>query len=157
MRKMNNFQITIVACCFLLAAGVSAIAQKAGEPVVVQSKNNFTDTVSKLKDAIQQNKLMVLFEANHKNMIAMVGEESKNSITVLFARPQMGAMLLGAEPKAALEMPMRIAVRELDNGEIIVIYYRPSYLFSHYNNPKLNMIGKQMDGMTQKLVTAATQ
>lgn len=157
MSRVNKLFITIAACCFLLLAGFPAIAQKAGEPVVVKSKNNFADTVSKLKKAIQQNQMMVLFEANHKNMMAMIGVESKNSVTILFARPQMGAMLMGAEPKAALEMPMRIAVRELDNGEIVVIYYKPSYLFSHYKNAKLDKIGQRMDGMVQKLVDAATK
>lgn len=157
MNKVNKLFIALVACCFLLLAGFPAVAQKAGEPVVVKSNNNFADTVSKLKSAIQQNQMMVLFEANHKNMMAMVGVESKNSVTVLFGRPQMGAMLMGAEPKAALEMPMRIAVRELESGEIVVIYYKPSYLFSHYKNAKLNPVGQQMDGMVQKLVDAATK
>lgn len=157
MDKHHHVFTITAACCFLLLAGFSTAAQKAGEPVVVKSKNSFTDTVSKLKKAIQENQMMVLFEANHKNMLAMIGKESKNSVTILFARPQMGAMLMGAEPKAALEMPMRIAVRELDNGDIVVIYYKPSYLFSHYKNAKLNKIGQQMDSMVQKLVDAATK
>ncbi|GBC76559.1 hypothetical protein HRbin08_00021 [bacterium HR08] len=155
--KITTLPLVLVACCVLLLADPPAVAQRAGEPVVVKSKNSFADTVSKLKSAIQQNQMMVLFEANHKNMMAMVGVESKNSVTVLFGRPQMGAMLMGAEPKAALEMPMRIAVRELDNGEIVVIYYKPSYLLSHYKNAKLDPIGRQMDAMLQKLVDAATK
>ena len=146
-----------IALTVVFLAGLPALGQRASEPVVVKSKNNFADTVSRLKDAIQQNQMMVLFEANHKNMLAMIGVQSRNSVTILFGRPQMGAMLMDAEPKAALEMPMRIAVRELDNGEVVVLYYRPSYLLSHYKNPKLAAVGRQMDGVVQKLVDAATR
>ncbi|GBC81586.1 hypothetical protein HRbin10_00698 [bacterium HR10] len=152
MKNRISFALVV-----LFLVGLPALAQRAGEPVVVKSKNSFADTVSRLKKAIEQNQMMVLFEANHKNMLAMIGVQSKNSVTILFGRPQMGAMLMGAEPKAALEMPMRIAVRELDNGEVVVLYYRPSYLLSHYKNPKLAAVGQQMDGMVQKLVDAATR
>ncbi len=88
----------------------------------------------------------------------MVGIESKKSLTIGFAKPEMGNMVLSAEPRAAIEMPLRIAVRELDNGDILVIYYKPSYLFSHYKNEKLNMIAKkQADKVVESIAKAGVE
>lgn len=130
---------------------------KSGEPVVVQSKNSFEKTVAGIKKAIRKRGLSIVFEANHKNMMAMVGIESRKSLTIGFAKPQMGAKVMGIEPKAAIEMPMRLAVRELNDGSIVVIYYKPSYLFSHYHNPRLTRLGKKMDRMIEGIVRAGIQ
>ena len=73
----------------------------------------------------------------------MVGIEGPPSITIGFAKPQMASQLLAIEPLAALEMPMRIAVRDVGGGNIKVIYYKPSYLFSHYGNDKLTGMAKK--------------
>ena len=130
---------------------------KSQQPVVVKSNHSFDDTVAKLRATIKEKKLAIIYEANHKNMIAMVGLESKSSINIGFASPQMGNKALSAEPKAAVEMPMRAAVREMDSGDIVVIYYQPSYLFSHYNNPKLDKVGQMADKMVGSIVKAATE
>lgn len=146
----------IMAILFLLGL-TSNLMAGVDQPLVVKSKNSFNETVSRIKDAIRGKGLVIVFEANHKNMMAMVGIESKESRVIGFAKPQMGAKVMQAEPRAALEMPMRLAVRELDNGEVIVIYYQPSYLFSHYKNPKLDRLGKKMDKMVGAIVKAGTE
>lgn len=134
---------------------VSVGFAQVNEPVMVKSKNSFEDTVSKLKAAIKNKGVAIVFEANHKNMLAMVGIESKKSLAIGFAKPEMGNKVLSVEPKAAIEMPIKIAVRELDNRDILVIYYTPSYLFSHYKNKKLDMIAKGADKMIKSFVQAA--
>jgi len=130
---------------------------KGGEPVIVKSKNSFEKTVAGIKKAIRAKGLSIVFEANHKNMMAMVGIESKKSLAIGFAKPQMGARVMGIEPRAAIEMPMRLAVRELNDGSIVVIYYKPSYLFSHYHNPRLEKLGKKMDRMIESIVRAGVE
>lgn len=155
MWSKRSFVVSVWVALFLLA-GVG-LGQKRGEPQVVESNYSYQETVQKLKDAIVGNEMMLLLEADHKMMLSMIQEETRPSITIHFGRPQMGAMLLKAEPKAALEMPMRVLVREFDDGKVRVLYYKPSYLFSHYRNQNLDMVGKNMDMMVEKLVTAATR
>lgn len=155
MSSKRSFVVSVWVALFLLA-GVG-LGQKRGQPEVVESNYSYQETVQKLKDAIVGNQMMLLLEADHKMMLSMIKAESPPSITILFARPQMGEMLAKAEPKAALEMPMRVLVREFDDGKVRVVYYKPSYLFSHYQNKNLDMVGKNMDMMVEKLVTAATR
>lgn len=140
-----------------VSIGFVSAQMKMKQPNIVKSKNSFEATVNKFKEAVIKEGLFVLLEADHQKMLSMVGKDIKGSISIHFAKPQMGAMLLEAEPKAAVEMPMRVAIRELDNGDIIVIYYSPSYLFSHYENEKLKMMGENMDKMIASFVEAATK
>jgi len=163
MRRMKLLLGTVLFSVLVIFIGVTAgvFAQKGEiakrQPLVIKSKYSFDETVSKLKDAMKAKKLAIVYEANHKNMMAMVGIESKNSINIGFASPQMGSKVLSAEPRAAIEMPMRAAVREMDNVDIVAIYYQPSYLFSHYNNPKLKKVGQMADKKVASIVKAATE
>ncbi len=126
--------------------------------VSVVSKNDFDKTVAKLKAAIKMHGLATVFEANHQNMMKMVGIESKKSVLIGFAKPQVAAKLLKLEPRAALEMPMQVAVRELDDGSIVALYFAPSFLMSHYGKPKLRMMAeKKLDKMVAMLVAMATK
>ncbi len=146
-----------VMTLLLMLFASPVMAQSKGEPVVVKSVNSFEVTLKKLKDAIKGKGMNIVFEANQQNMMKMVGIQGKKSVTLGFANPQTAAKLLSIEPLAAIEMPMRIAVRELNDGSIVVIYYRPSYLFAHYGKGKLTMmVKKKMDPMVEMFVTAAT-
>jgi|GEM_PF-3002358 len=124
----------------------------------VASQNSYDDTVSKLKDAVKAHGMAIVYEANHKNMMKMVGLESKPSIAIGVANPKMASNLLKLDPRAALEMPMTIAVRELDDGSVVVLFYKPSFRLSHYENPKLRaMAEKKLDPMMGMLVGMATK
>ena len=159
-RKMEKglYSFLVAVAMLLILSTAPVMAQSKGEPVIVKSSNSFEVTLKKLKDAIKSKGMNIVFEANHQNMMKMVGIESKRSVTLGFAKPQTAAKLLSIEPRAALEMPMRITVRELDDGSVVVIYYRPSYLFGHYGKEKLTMMAqKKMDPMVEMFAKAATK
>ena len=151
------YSLLVAVAMLLVLLTAPVMAQSKGEPVIVISSNSFEVTLKKLKDAIKSKGMNIVFEANHQNMMKMVGIQSKRSVTLGFAKPQTAAKLLSIEPRAALEMPMRITVRELEDGTIVVIYYRPSYLFAHYGKEKLTMMAKKkMDPMVEMFAKAAT-
>lgn len=126
-------------------------------PTVVDSSQTFEQTVDSIKSAIKSKGLAIVYEANHKNMIEMVGGKATPSVLIGFAKPQLGEKLLSIEPLAGIEMPMRIAVREVDGGKVKVIYYLPSALFKNYDNPKLEKLGQKMDKMIEMFVKAGTK
>jgi len=160
MQSINSVQKTLAALVWTLVLTVGLTAQAHAtdtqQPLILESSKSFSDTVAGIKAVIKKKGLAIIFEANHQNMIAMVGGSTTPSITIGFAKPQMGQKLLSAEPLAGIEMPTRIAIRELENGKVNVIYYQPSYLFSHYNNPKLKKLGEKMDKMVGMIAKAGT-
>lgn len=151
--------LNIVILGFFLSTGLIVTANAASDkqPLMLESTKSFKDTVTGIKGAIKKKGLAIIFEANHQNMIAMVGGTTTPGVGIGFARPQAGQQLLSREPLANIEMPLRIAVRELANGKVYVIYYQPSYLFAHYNNPKLKKLGEKMDKMLGMIAKAGTQ
>jgi len=161
MSSTSRFQrfIDVVILSILLSTGLAltAHATESKQPVMLESSKPFKDTVAGIKGAIKKKGLAIIFEVNHQNMIAMVGGSTTPGIGIGFAKPQSGQQLLSREPLANIEMPLRIAVRELANGKVYVIYYQPSYLFAHYNNPKLNKLGEKMDKMLEMIAKAGTQ
>lgn len=153
VKPLMRYALLIASLTF---AAFSQAATEA-KPVMVNSTQNFEQTVSSIKAAIKDMGLAIIFEANHKNMIEMVGGQATPSIVIGFAKPQMGEQLLSIEPLAGIEMPMRIAIRELNDGQVKVIYYQPSALFANYNNPKLGKLGEKMDKMVAMFVKAGTK
>jgi uncharacterized protein (DUF302 family) len=156
IQKIISVLILSIALTTGLAMTVTAYAAESKQPVMLESSRPYNDTVAGIKGAIKKNGLAIIFEANHQNMIAMVGGSTTPGVGIGFAKPQAGQKLLSKEPLANIEMPLRIAVRELENGKVYVIYYQPSYLFAHYNNPKLNDLGEKMDKMLEMIAKSGT-
>jgi uncharacterized protein (DUF302 family) len=151
--------LNLIFLSFILSAVFVNTSHAAGskQPVVLESSKSFANTVASIKKAMKKKGVAIIFEANHQNMISMVGGATTPSVAIGFAKPQLGNKLLSAESLAGIEMPMRIAVREKANGKVYVIYYKPSYLFAHYNNPKLNKLGKKMDKMIGMFAKVGTK
>jgi uncharacterized protein (DUF302 family) len=89
--------------------------------------------------------------------MAMAGFKGKNAITIGFVGSELKHDVLRAEPKAALEMPLKIAVMELDDGRVDVIYYQPSYLFKHYQDKDLDKLKREMDILIGTIVKEAAE
>ena len=54
-------------------------------------------------------------------------------------------------------MPLKIVIRELDDGEVEVIYYQPSYLFKHYQSKNLDKLSREMDILVGSIIKEATK
>jgi uncharacterized protein (DUF302 family) len=89
--------------------------------------------------------------------MATVGIEGRNSTTIGFMGPMVEHKILRAEPRAALEMPLKIVVRELDHGEVEVIYYQRSYLFRHYQSKNRDKLSREMDILVGSIIKEATK
>lgn len=68
--------------------------------------------------------------------------------------PRYGATIFRADPRAAIEAPLKIAVREGTDGKTVVSYFQPSSLFARYRG--LEELGKELDGVFERIVSYAT-
>lgn len=157
MKVLRIFVVVLIIGHFLLAEVWSTDVRIPSQPGVVNSHNSFSETVKKLKGAIRARNLTVIFELNYEEIMGAAGIEGKNLVTIGFVGPEMKHDILRAEPKAALEIPLRIAVRELDDGAVDVIYYQPSYLMSHYQNRDLDKLKKKMDILVGSIIKEAAR
>jgi uncharacterized protein (DUF302 family) len=157
MKVLRIFVVVLIIGHFLLAEVWSTDVRIPSQPGVVNSHNSFSETVKKLKGAIRARNLTVIFELNYEEIMGAAGVEGKNLVTIGFVGPEMKHDILRAELKAALEIPLRIAVRELDDGAVDVIYYQPSYLMSHYQNRDLDKLKKKMDILVGSIIKEAAR
>jgi uncharacterized protein (DUF302 family) len=156
MKGLRILLVVLIMGLFLPTVAWSSHVRSHGQPMVINSHYSFSQTISKLKGAIKARSLVVILEVNHKDIMARVGLEGKNSATIGFVGPMMEHKVLTAEPRAALEMPLKIVVRELVYGKAEVIYHQPSFLFQHYENKNLDNLSREMDKLVGSIILEAT-
>ena len=157
MKVFRIFLMGLITGFLLLSGAWSSDVRIPSQPVVVNSHSSFPDTVRKLKSAIKARNLSVIFEASHGEIMARTGVVGKDGITIGFTGPKIRHEVLRAEPRAALEIPFRIVVRELDSGRVDVIYFQPSYLFAHYGSRALDKLSRMMDILVGSIIKEATE
>lgn len=157
MKVLRICLVVLIIAYFLLAEVWSTDVRIPSQPVVVNSHNSFSETINRLKVAIKKRNLNIIFELNHGEVMAMRGFEGKNMVTIGFVGREMEHNTLRAEPKAALEMPLRIGIIETDHGGVDIIYYQPSYLLSHYQNRELNRLKREMDILVGSIIKEAAR
>jgi uncharacterized protein (DUF302 family) len=160
MMKGSKIILSVLIGALLLPPGVwSSDVRSHGQPVVVNSHYSFSQTKDKLKGSIERRNLKTILEINHNELVerpmGIAGIKGKNIVTLGFLGQKMGQEVLQAEPKAALEIPLRIAIRELEDGRVDIVYYQPSYLFKHYQNKDLEKLSGKLDALVGSIVLEA--
>jgi uncharacterized protein (DUF302 family) len=160
MKGLRILLLVLITGLFSQTETWSSDVRSHGQPVVVNSHYSFSQTISKLKGSIEKRNLKTSFEINHNKIVegtmAMAGIEGKNIVTLGFFGPEMGREILQAEPRAALEIPLKIAIKEFEDGRVDVIYYQPSYLFEHYQNKQLVKLSRKFDILVGNIILEAT-
>lgn len=136
-----------------LAGGEMAKEAMKGR-VMAKSKYSFDETVSKIKQAIEGQQLMVVFTADHQAMLQMVGLKTKGMLGIEFFHPKYGKVIVENDHAAGIEIPFRLVVMEGDMGTM-VSYYKPSHVLAKY--PKLKALGQELDGVVKKIEQAVTE
>lgn len=129
-----------------LTIGSFAIGEaSAGEPVRLQSAYLFKDTVSRLRSVIEGNGFTIFATIDHRAAAQSVGLDMPPTTVLIYGNPKGGTPLMIAAPDFALELPLRVLVRESDQGKTFVTL-----------NPSTSLEGKHglPDGMAAKLAPA---
>lgn len=144
-----------IGCAMTQAAGEKAHQMPAMEGRVMgMSKYGFDETVSKLKQAIEGQQMMVVFTADHQAMLEMVGLKTKGMLGIEFFHPRYGKVIVQNDHRAGIEIPLRLIVME-GEMETIISYYKPSYVLRKYS--KLAELGKELDGVLAKIEQTVTK
>lgn len=122
--------------------------------VVAQSQYPFDETVSKIKQAVEGENLMVIQTIDQQAMLRMAGVQAKGMQSVLFFHPRYGKAIYENDRMAGIEAPLKIAVMEGNMGTTIS-YYKPSEIFSKY--PRLKGLGDELDGVLARIAEAVTK
>ncbi len=136
------------------AGGARASGQMLPGRVMAMSKYSFDETVSRVKQAIEGQQMMVVFTADHQAMLQMVGLQTKGMVGIEFFHPRYGRVIVENDHAAGLEIPLRVVIMEGDMGTMLT-YEKPSHTFSKY--PKLKKLGEELDGVLAAIAAAVSR
>lgn len=162
MTRSKRLGRWLVLGTFVLGASVGAAAfaeTGAGEKmlpgrVMVMSKYGFDETVSRVKQAIEGQQMMVVFTADHQAMLSMVGLQTKGMVGIEFFHPRYGKVIVQNDHAAGLDTPLRLVIMEGDMGTMLT-YQKPSHTFGKY--PKLKQLGEELDGVLARIQAAVAK
>ncbi len=104
---------------------------------IVDKPSNHTvdQTVDRLKGILQSKGVTLFAVVDHSGEAEKVGMKMPSTKLLIFGNPKAGTPLMLASPSTAIDLPLKILVREDAQGKVWVSYNSPAYLQERHNLP----------------------
>ena len=156
MRNSTIIMVELLAVIVMATTGLRAqehdmskMMKLPESQTMLASVYDFNDTVELLTAAIEEQNLMVIKEIDAQKMLKMVNKKVGGMKQLLFFHPRYMKMILEANPMGTIEPPLKIAVMERPDGQVMVKYIKPSALLGKYSG--LEEIGKELDEIVTQI------
>jgi len=147
--------VVLVGVLAVLGIGPAAPTRAAQEDVTeVVSNKDFAATKTALESGIKAAGFVVLGDFNYQMMQKMVNRDIAPAEGFNYFRPDLGTPIFANDPRAALEIPLKIVV-VTTGGKVVVRYRKAGVLFAPYRG--LGDLARKLDGLTGEIVKKATQ
>jgi uncharacterized protein (DUF302 family) len=104
--------------------------------VSVPSRYPVAATVRRLQEQVEQHGAAVFAVIDHAANAHRAGQEMPETQVLIFGDPAVGTRLMLAVPDIALDLPMRVLVRDDDAGGSVVTWQDPGYIAARYGVPE---------------------
>jgi uncharacterized protein (DUF302 family) len=119
----------------------------AEDAVRLESPYSFPDTLTRLRSTLESKGFRIFATIDQRAAARSVGLDLPPTTVVIYGNPKEGTPLMLIAPDLALELPLRVLVREDQQGRVYVTY-----------NPSTTLEGKHglPGGMAERLASAET-
>ena len=148
---MSKLIVTLFAS--LLAFAVTHAAH--AEPIVKPSPFSVDETLDRLETAIEGAGAKVFARVDHAAGAAAIGEDLKPASVLIFGNPKIGTPAMQADPRAGLDLPLRVLAYEDASGQVNLLWHDPADLAQAYGIPADHPVLATMSGAIGKLTDAA--
>ena len=108
-----------------------------GKGIIDTPSNHSVDqTVDKLKGILEAKGVTLFALVDHSGEAARVGMKMRPTKLLIFGSPKAGTSVMLAAPSSAIDLPLKILIREDDHGKVWVSYNSPEYLRERHDVPK---------------------
>ena len=104
--------------------------------VSIPSNHSVDQTVEKLKRILQERGVMLFALVDHSGEAEKVGMKMPPTKLVIFGSPKAGTPLMLAAPSVAIDLPLKILVREDPEGKVWISYNSPAFLQERHDLPQ---------------------
>ncbi len=130
------------------------MAESADGLVTVKSAHSVDEAVAKIRAALAAKQIHEFALIDHSGEAAKVGLAMPKTQVVIFGNPKGGTPLMLAAPSVAIDLPLRLLVREDAAGQVWVSYWSPQALLARHglaesfagNLAVIEMIARQAAG-----------
>ena len=102
----------------------------------VPSNHSVDQTVEKLKQILKAKGVILFALIDHSGEAAKVGMKMPPTKLLIFGNPKAGTPVMLAAPSSAIDLPLKILVREDALGKVWITYNSPEYLQERHNLPQ---------------------
>jgi uncharacterized protein (DUF302 family) len=113
--------------------------------VRLESAFGFSETLQRLRAALEAKGFAIMATIDHRAAAEAVGLEMPPTTVLVYGNPRGGTPLMLAAPDFALELPLRVLVREGDGGQVYAVFNTAGTLEGKHGLPP---------GMAERLAPA---
>jgi uncharacterized protein (DUF302 family) len=103
--------------------------------VTIPSKHSVDETVDTLKGILQANGIKLFVLVDHSGEAEKAGLKMPATKLLIFGNPKAGTPVMLAAPDSAIDLPLKILIREDAEKKVWVTYNSPVYLVERHNMP----------------------
>jgi uncharacterized protein (DUF302 family) len=146
----------ILGLCAVIMAWLCAPAAAQDALIVKPSAYDVAETIDRLQAGATQRGLTIFARIDHAKGARDAGLEMADSQVLIFGNPQAGTPLMQADPKLALDLPLRVAAWQ-EEGRVWIGYWSPEVLATRYGLEGNSEMLAAMSGMINALTDEAAR
>ncbi|WP_082470132.1 DUF302 domain-containing protein [Methylobacterium sp. Leaf86] len=129
----------LIAGGALVAAAITttahAMEDKMTEATTIESAYSFTDTLQRLRSALESKGLTIFAVIDQREAARSVGLDMPPTTLLVYGNPKGGTPLMLAAPDFGLELPLKVLVREDPARKTLVVYLSAKTLEGKHGLP----------------------
>ena len=147
---------TLLALALTLPLSIFAAEMDANGIVTKKSNNDVKTTINIIEDMAKAKGLTLFNRINHQlNAKKAGGADLKSAELIIFGNPKVGLKMMTKDPKAGLDLPLKVLAYEAEDGNVYVSYRDVKFLAKIYDLKDCKVQNK-MSGLLDKFTNKAT-
>ena len=104
--------------------------------ILRKSRHSVDETVQFLKATLDAKGIKLFAMIDHSGEAAKVGMTMPPTKLLIFGDPKAGTPLMLASPSSAIDLPLKVLVRQDQDGSVAIAYNSPAYLGARHGLPE---------------------
>ncbi|HEY6847686.1 MAG TPA: DUF302 domain-containing protein [Terracidiphilus sp.] len=104
--------------------------------IMRRSRHSVDETVGSLKATLDAKEIKLFAMIDHSGEAAKVGMTMPPTKLLIFGDPKAGTPLMLASPGSAIDLPLKVLVRQDQDGSVTIAYNSPAYLGARHGLPE---------------------
>lgn len=134
-KQMKKLAVLAAAALLSACAGIQNKKNIDPQPLVLESKYNFSETVSTINQTLTQKGMTIFAQIDHQAAAQKDGLEMQAATVIIYGTPKAGTPLMIKDPSLALQLPLKVLVTEVQTGKVEVMLNTAEQIVTHSRTP----------------------